>query len=345
MKKTFLILAVTVVSHYSYAQNSVFPIDGRNVGIGTTDPTLALLQVNGSGDLLALYSNTGPAQINAYNNSDFRLIQRNNAPLSFWTNTLERMRIDANGNIGIGTTVPKANFDVNGSGNFSYGLTSSSLTVNGTSATGDASQTNVSAFNNGGVRINGNIANSAQDAISYTSGGGGGAAVGFGRGSSYDTFIAFYTNSGYNLKYGAISEAMRITQAQNVGIGTTTPDAKLTVNGTIHSKAVKVDLNVPAPDYVFDTDYKLISLNELKSYVEKNHHLPEIPSAGQMAKDGLNLGDMNTLLLKKIEELTLYLIEKDGQLAEQQQKTGQQENRLLALEKQLNTLTKALNKN
>jgi hypothetical protein len=102
--------------------------------------------------------------------------------------------------------------------------------------------------------------------------------------------------------------------AGNVGIGTTAPDAKLAVYGTIHSREVKVDLNVPGPDYVFDSDYKLAELSELKAYVDKHHHLPEIPSADQMTKDGLDLGDMNIKLLKKVEELTLYLLEQQKQI-------------------------------
>jgi hypothetical protein len=118
---------------------------------------------------------------------------------------------------------------------------------------------------------------------------------------------------------------IRLLQNGNVGIGTTTPDQKLTVNGTIHSKEIKVDLNVPGPDYVFEPDYQLMELSKLKAYLDKNHHLPEIASADQMAKDGLNLGEMNTKLLKKVEELTLYVIEKDKQLAEQNEKIiGQQ---------------------
>ncbi|RKR83749.1 hypothetical protein BDD43_3963 [Mucilaginibacter gracilis] len=121
---------------------------------------------------------------------------------------------------------------------------------------------------------------------------------------------------------------MTILPSGNVGIGTTGPDQKLTVNGTIHSTQVKVDLNMPAPDYVFNTDYNLINLNELKNYVAKYHHLPEIPSAAQMAKNGIDLGDMNTILLKKVEELTLYLIEKEQQIKEIKE-TQQNENQKL----------------
>ncbi|HEX5172126.1 MAG TPA: hypothetical protein VFW11_23270 [Cyclobacteriaceae bacterium] len=96
-----------------------------------------------------------------------------------------------------------------------------------------------------------------------------------------------------------------------VGIGTTSPDEELTVNGTIHTQEVRVDLDGPvAPlDYVFEENYDLPSLEEVVQYITINKHLPEIPSAKTMEEDGLNLKEMNLLLLKKVEELTLYLIE------------------------------------
>jgi hypothetical protein len=95
----------------------------------------------------------------------------------------------------------------------------------------------------------------------------------------------------------------------NLGIGLTNPQNKLDVNGTIHSKSVLIDLN-GWNDYVFKNDYKIRSLSEVKEYIEQNQHLPEIPSEQEMVKNGLNVADMNKLLLKKVEELTLYLIEK-----------------------------------
>jgi hypothetical protein len=100
----------------------------------------------------------------------------------------------------------------------------------------------------------------------------------------------------------------------NVGIGTFSPDAKLAVKGTIHAEEVKVDLSVPGPDYVFEKDYNLMSLEEIKAYIEKHKHLPEVPSAKEMETNGVNLSEMNMILLKKVEELTLYLIEKDKEI-------------------------------
>ena len=104
-----------------------------------------------------------------------------------------------------------------------------------------------------------------------------------------------------------------VTRDGNMGIGKKKPSDKLEVNGQIHAKSVKVDLKEWA-DIVFDTDYKLLSLREIERYIEKHNHLPEIPSENEVIKEGINLGEMNRLLLKKVEELTLHLIKKEKQL-------------------------------
>ncbi len=100
----------------------------------------------------------------------------------------------------------------------------------------------------------------------------------------------------------------------NVGIGTTSPDEKLTVKGKIHAEEVKVDLSVPGPDYVFEEDYDLTSLKDLETFIKAHKHLPEIPSAKEMEANGIILGEMNMLLLKKIEELTLHTIAQEKAL-------------------------------
>jgi hypothetical protein len=95
-----------------------------------------------------------------------------------------------------------------------------------------------------------------------------------------------------------------------LGIGTTDPGSfKLAVNGKIWSQEVNVAMTNPGPDYVFEKDYDLLSLSELETYINQNKHLPEVPSAKEMEAEGLNLKEMNLLLLKKVEELTLHLIE------------------------------------
>lgn len=104
--------------------------------------------------------------------------------------------------------------------------------------------------------------------------------------------------------------------AGRVGIGTTKPDMKLTVKGNIHAEEVKIDLNVPVPDYVFKDNYNLRSIEQVEKYIIENSHLPEIPSAKEFEQNGLMLAEMNMNLLKKIEELTLYTIQQQKEIKE-----------------------------
>jgi len=115
--------------------------------------------------------------------------------------------------------------------------------------------------------------------------------------------------------------AIYTSSANNAGIGTATPDKELTVNGKIHAKEIKVSLSVPAPDYVFGKDYKLIQLDELERYLVKNKHLPEVSSAGEMEQSGIKVSEMSMLLLKKTEELTLYIINHEERLNALQRRT------------------------
>lgn len=110
-----------------------------------------------------------------------------------------------------------------------------------------------------------------------------------------------------------------------IGIGTNSPDELLTVKGKIHTQEVLVDLNgVLAPDFVFESyyngfsevmpAYKLISLEELEVFLKENNHLPNIPSAETMQREGFSLKEMNLLLLQKIEELTLYTLQQQKEI-------------------------------
>ncbi|MBC8054613.1 MAG: hypothetical protein H7Y13_16255 [Sphingobacteriaceae bacterium] len=110
-----------------------------------------------------------------------------------------------------------------------------------------------------------------------------------------------------------------------VGIGTTSPDMTLTVKGKIHAEEVKVDLNVPGPDYVFEKNYDLKSLDEVEKYISANKHLPEIPSAKTMEKEGISMGDMQMKLLQKVEELTLYIIDQNKRANQQDKVIAKQQ--------------------
>lgn len=119
-----------------------------------------------------------------------------------------------------------------------------------------------------------------------------------------------------------------------IGIGTTSPDELLTVKGKIHTQEVLVDLEgAVAPDYVFEKyftgfseampQYHLMSLEELEAFLKENNHLPGIPSAATMAEEGISLKEMNLMLLQKIEELTLYILQQQKEINALKEKTSE----------------------
>jgi len=319
MKKISLtVFAIAFAINFSYAQwstgtGTVYPTTTTDkVGIGTTSP-LSQLQVanatatntsqtfarfgrttganNGIGDYIGIGPNAVTTIGAVYRSTDAW-------GLEFLTYDVTGIRLNGNGNVGIGTTSPGSQLDVENSqnaatliqvGNSNSGASAAGALVatNGTHV-GLLQQYGTSYTTSGIFRQDGTIL--------YANGSGGlTLSTGFAQP------IYFATNS---------TQAMIINSSGYVGIGTSNPDQKLTVKGTIHSQEVIVDMSV-LPDYVFKPTYRLPTLTEVKTYIDQNHHLPEMPSAEQVAKDGLSLGDMNAKLLKKVEELTLYLIEKD----------------------------------
>lgn len=104
--------------------------------------------------------------------------------------------------------------------------------------------------------------------------------------------------------------AIKAIENGNVGIGTASPDSKLSVKGNIRAQEIKVEAT-NWPDYVFTNTYKLATLADIEKHIKEKGHLPEIQSAAEVEKNGVDLGEMNARLLKKIEELTLYLIQEN----------------------------------
>jgi hypothetical protein len=203
---------------------------------------------------------------------------------------------NGSGNVGIGTTSPIAKLQVNTtSATTSYGSINSSdlgLFLRNTNATDN--NLNIISFG---------------DAAGY-----GVAHVGaiYKNQTTHEGKLFFATKGPTGFK-----QQMLIDEVGNVGIGTTTPgNFKLAVNGKIWGTEVQVALTNPGPDYVFEKSYALPTLEEVKSYIDQNKHLPEVPSAKEMEANGVNVGEMNMLLLKKIEELTLYLIEQQKEINE-----------------------------
>jgi hypothetical protein len=108
---------------------------------------------------------------------------------------------------------------------------------------------------------------------------------------------------------------LRVNGNGRMGIGVDNPEAKLHVCGTIRTTEIQV--NMIGCDFVFEKDYNLMSLSDLEQFIKQNKHLPEIPPATEMeSAEGFPLGALNTKLLQKIEELTLYIIEQNKRLEE-----------------------------
>lgn len=86
--------------------------------------------------------------------------------------------------------------------------------------------------------------------------------------------------------------------------------------GLLHAREIKVDLQT-WPDYVFEHDYDLRPLKDLEAYIQKEGHLPNVPSAKEIEENGMNVGEMNKIMMEKLEELTLYVIDLQKQVEEQ----------------------------
>lgn len=323
-----------------------------NIGVGTTSPQ-GLFDVNGSA-----YANTFsarqylsawvldalPGDKFSYDNKDmpnYGITWVNdswvggaatqwisgNAGIKFFTQTQPRMVIHYNGNVGIGTTSPAAFLDI---GNPVPGTLSAVL---GRLPEGNS----IGSGTYLGVRNLGtNPVNTISFALEHKFYGVANSAINFHRGASMNGgFLSFATNDG--------TEKMRLDEGGNLCIGTTTAQSKLTVNGDVTAKKVRVTQQGWA-DYVFDSSYEIQSLQQVKNYIQNYKHLPGIPTAQQIEQSGLDMGEMLKLQQVKIEELTIHLINQENKNEELQSVIRKQDEKIELLENKLNALIKTLQK-
>jgi hypothetical protein len=203
------------------------------------------------------------------------------------------LNVYGDGKVGVGTNSPRQNLHVKGR-----------FYLEGTEAYPSGWAQNYFHWRGHSLIMGTEVGEYAHNMIEIKPGGSASGAL-----HSYLQMFSAPSPNNYNQTVQLASEGDSYLNGGNVGIGTTTPDAKLAVKGVIHTQEVKVDLNgAMGPDYVFEKDYDLLTLPEVEQYINENKHLPEIPSARQMEEDGLKLKEMNLLLLKKVEELTLYIL-------------------------------------
>jgi len=339
---------LTGLALYSNANESLRITASGNVGIGTKSPLRKFTVSewgNGSSvaPLLRLEQYNAGEPVNGtgvsidmaigdnYNlpnlAGQIRLVRSNYTNSSMYFSTAygnvvsDKMTIDPYGNVGVGTVTPLQKFTVSAQGNgtavtpllrleqYNPGSPKSGTGVSIDMAIGD--NTNLPALA-GQIRLV--------------------------RSDYLNTSMYFSTALG-----NAIADRMVIDPNGNVGIGTDTPMGhKLAVNGDIIASAVTVKLYNNWPDYVFHPAYNLPQLPEVKNYIQKHHHLEEIPSVSEVAKKGVDLGEMNKLLLKKVEELTLYVIQQNERLQEQQAVSNSQQKIAQLQQEQIDQLKKEM---
>ncbi|HVF97445.1 MAG TPA: hypothetical protein VM871_09000, partial [Flavisolibacter sp.] len=131
-------------------------------------------------------------------------------------------------------------------------------------------------------------------------------------------FKSFITQNSSELYIGA-NGILHLDGSSGVAIGNVVNGGsgyKLAVAGNVVCEELRVKLRGTWADYVFKTNYKLMPLRELQKFIGRNSHLPNIPSAATIEKEGINIGDMQKRMMEKIEELTLYILDLQKQVDE-----------------------------
>jgi sporulation protein YlmC with PRC-barrel domain len=305
------------VSSYSYLWNGGVTTQNRSSINGNTAYTVTVTDGNGctkQGAILiseparsdwTMTGNTGSNPATNY------IGTADNVDLVFKTNGTENLRLKANGNVGIGTSSPVEKLEVNGGLKVSGSLTANTLQLTGLNIeVGSDPCTNfLIAGPTGNVSVyDPNNCSQVPDLFWRTTGNNLPNVTG--------KFIGTINNSDFRIRTYNV-ERIVVKADGKVGIGTSTipTDYLLAVSGKIIAEEVKVKLQPWPPDFVFEKDYKLMSLKDLDKYLEQFKHLPEIPSAAEMKKDdGIEVGDFQMKLLQKIEELTLYIIDQNKRI-------------------------------
>jgi hypothetical protein len=335
MRKTILGIMTFFVVSAGRAQSNIFEANG-NVGIDIPSPNTKLHVLDPTesrpGGISAptkasfKLSRAGTFNYSYVESAEFRL---GHGGPSVWGSQLDlyingagnnnnipdqhAMTWQYNGNVGIGTTNPRGLLDIGRHiDNGAIGAVLARLPEGDTQ--GEGTFLGVKAWE---TKLPGHGANynGKSFSIEHSFYGALNSAINFYRGQSlYGGFITFSTYNG--------TEQMRISETGNVGIGLTAPNEKLTVNGKIRAKEIKVETGGVWADYVFEPTYKLMSLKETEAFIKKNKHLPNIPSAREVEENGVELGNNQALLLAKIEELTLHIIELEKRITLQERKSA-----------------------
>jgi len=194
-----------------------------------------------------------------------------------------------------------------GAGTFGSVSTSGAGSFGSLTASGNISTTGTGSFDNGQVYTASNGSTARQYFV-----GSGNKKLTVGVHNNGNAF--FWNEATGPVTFGVGgNEKMRVMNSGFVGIGTNDPKQMLHVTGNVRANKVEaVDVEVRPSgwaDYVFADDYELKPLAEVKSYIEANNHLPDVPSAAQVEEEGISVAEMQKTMLQKIEELTLYVIE------------------------------------